>query len=178
MYWVLGYLLFVPVFLCGTNAILNRRPGTHPHRTPFTAGFYTNLVLLPAYAALHLAVFGMHVGDLICGILFALIYVNSLVFLNWDVFTITDVSMHIQLLMQIHRNRSLTENELVQRYNKHTILTNRIPRLLELGQLRLEDGKLFVTGGSVLFGSAVCVLLRRILGIPLRPEDAHPEAPK
>jgi hypothetical protein len=172
MCFVIVLLLLAPVFLCGVNAILNRRPNTHPHRTPFTAGLYTNLVFIPVYVVLHVRIFGSQFTDLICGVVFMLIYINGVVFLNWFIFTLTDVSMHIQLLMQIHRHGSITTADLVERYNKNTILTNRIPRLLELGQLRMTDGLLFVGGRSVLFGAAVCALLRRILGIPVRPEEA------
>lgn len=167
---VLGLLLAAPMFLCSLNAILNRLAGTHPHRTPFTAGLYTNAVFLPLYGVLHAKMFGISPYPMFCGLFFILIYLNCLVFLNWFIFTLTDVSMHIQLLIQVHRAGSINFEQLITAYNKRTILRNRIPRLLELGQLRMKDGKLFIDGGSVLFGAAVCVALRKILGIPLRPE--------
>lgn len=169
-------LLGVPVCLCVFHAWLNRRAGIHPHRTPFTAGFYTNLVFVPVYVCLHILEFGFDAWQFLCGLLLMLIYTNCLVFLNWFIFTLTDVSMHIQLLMQIHRNHALTPQLLVERYNKTAILTNRIPRLIELGQLRMENGRLFANGKSVWFGASVCLLLRKILGIPLRPEEAKHDA--
>jgi len=109
---------------------------------------------------------------MLCGLVLLTIYVNCIGFLNWFIFTLTDVSMHIQLMMQIHSQGSISTEQLVERYNKNTILKNRIPRLLELRQLRLEGGRLFLRGHSVLFGARVCRILRRVLGIPERPEDA------
>ena len=66
----------------------------------------------------------------------------------------------------------MARDELVGRYNKGVILGNRIPRLIELGQLQQADGRLFVAGNAVLLGSRVCTLLRWILGLPLSPADA------
>jgi hypothetical protein len=170
---VLVLLLAAPVILCSLNAMLNRLEGTHPHRTPFTAGLYTSAVFLPLYVPLHAKLFGVSAVPMLCGLAFIIIYLNCLVFLNWFLFTLTDVSMHIQLLLQVHRAGSITPEHLIARYNKDTIVHNRIPRLLELGQLRMQDGKLYVSGRSVMFGASVCVGLRRILGIPVRPELAE-----
>ncbi len=169
---VVVLLFCLPVVLCGFNALLNRLPRTRPHSTPFAAGKLLNLLCIPLYVTLHIKVFGPAPLPLLAGALFVLIYANCLVFLNWFVFTLTDVSMHIQLAMQISRTGSLPLHELTARYNKKAILQNRVPRLLELGQLQLVAGRLFATGGSVLFGAWVCQWLRRILSIPERPEDA------
>ena len=137
---VLGLLLVAPLFLCSLNAFLNRRLGAHPHRTPFTAGLYMNVVFLPVYSLVHVKMFGISAIPLLFGFVFVLVYLNCIVFLNWFLFTLTDVSMHIQLLLQLHRAGSITPEYLITRYNKETILRNRIPRLLALGQLRVKDG--------------------------------------
>ena len=83
--------------------------------------------------------------------------------------------MHIQLLMQLQRNNEISVETLAKQYNKNIILQNRVPRLLELGQLRLENGRLFISGGSVLFGAFICRRLRKILGIPEHPEQTDHE---
>ncbi len=176
MHFILILMLVSPIVLCVVLAGLNRRPGTHPHRNPFTAGFYANLILPPLYLLFHIRTFGSDAFQLVCGLALFLIYLNCCVFLNWFVFTLTDVSMHIQLLMQIERQGTLTPESLVTRYNKNAILGNRIPRLLELGQLREENGRLFLHGKSVLLGAAVARIARRILGIPLHPEHAEHDA--
>jgi hypothetical protein len=166
-------LLAIPIFVCVMNGWLNRKSGTRPHRTPFTAGRLTNIVFLPVYLLLHIATFGISPLPLAAGALFMLIYINCLVFLNWFIFTVTDVSMHIQLLMQIYRSGPTSQERLVERYNKNSILGNRVPRLIELGQLRVENDRLLISGKSVLFGAFLCRRMRHILGIPERPEQAH-----
>lgn len=172
MWTILLLFLALPLFLCAVNATLNRIPHTNPHKTPFTAGLITNVIFLPLYAFAHIGFFDRAIAPLFCGLLFALIYMNCMVFLNWFIFTLTDVSMHIQLLMQLSRLGSVKPDQLAECYNKNTILANRVPRLLELGQLRLENGRLFLNGGAVLFGASVCMVMRKILGIPERPEEA------
>jgi hypothetical protein len=85
--------------------------------------------------------------------------------------------MHIQLLMQIHQHGKISKVKLQELYNKDVILGNRIPRLLELGQLKLSNGKLQVAGRGVLLGAVLCATLRCLLGLPIRPELArHDEA--
>jgi hypothetical protein len=169
---VIALLIAAPLLLVVLHSALNRWSKIHPHRTPFTAGFYCNVLVLPAYLALHWTQLNRDPVDLICGLLFVAIYLNCCVFLNWFIFTLTDVSMHIQLMMQLHKRGTASIADLESAYNKDVIVGNRIPRLIELGQLRLENGRLFVTGGSVLLGAWVVALLRRLLGIPVRPELA------
>ena len=92
-------------------------------------------------------------------------------FLNWFVFTLTETSMHIHLLVEIGLHEPVSLRDLNQRYNKQNIIRARIPRLVELGQLRLENGRLTVVGSWVLQAAKACRLLRRILGIPVQPEQ-------
>lgn len=172
MPWILLLLFVAPMFLCGVNAMLNRWSRIHTHRTPFTSGLYTFVVFIPAFVVLQLLLGRASVPEVVAGLIFVTLYLGCLVFLNWFIFTLTDVSMHIQLMMQLHKRGSASITELQECYNKNVILGNRIPRLLELGQLRLENERLFLAGRSVLFGASVVALLRKILGIPVRPELA------
>jgi hypothetical protein len=172
MTYILILLFLSPVLPCIINAALNRREGAHPHRTPFTTGVYANMVLIPIYFILHVNVFGTRLPPVLFGLVFFIVYLNCAVFLNWFIFTLTDVSMHIQLMFQIESEGAITEDNLIGRYNKEVILGNRIPRLLELGQLRIENERLYINGQAVLIGASICCLIRRILGIPVRPEQA------
>jgi hypothetical protein len=110
-------------------------------------------------------------GEIASGILFMLGYAFCVNFLNWFVFTLTETSMHIHLLVEIGLHEPVSLRDLNQRYNKQNIIRARIPRLVELGQLRLENGRLTVVGSWVLQAAKACRLLRRILGIPVQPEQ-------
>lgn len=174
---VLTALVAAPVMVAAANAILNRLASSHPHTTPFQAGGIVAVVWGAAWMLVCSRVFGHDLVEMGWSFAFGVIYIACAVFLNWFVFTITDVSMHIQLLMQLFERGTTTVGELQQRYNKNVILGNRIPRLLELGQLRRVDGKLRVGGRGVLFGALCCTVLRRLFGLPIRPELAiHDES--
>lgn len=166
-------LLAAPASVAVANAILNRQAGRHPHSTPFQAGVIAAAVWGPVWMLVSTGLFGRDLGSTAWCFAYGAIYYACIVFLNWFIFTITDVSMHIQLLMQIYYQGKVTQAGLQELYNKSVILGNRIPRLLELGQLRVVDGKLHVRGRSVLFGAFVCAIIRRVLGLPVRPELAN-----
>ena len=127
MTWVILLMVLVPVTLCCLNAILNRIAGTNPHTTPFIAGLLVNLVYLPLYVVVHLTVFGAAPLPLVAGILFMLVFAGCNIFFNWMVFAVSDASMHIRIMMQIDELGSATPAQIVERYNKNTIIEYRIP---------------------------------------------------
>src|ERR1051325_1189059 len=172
-------LLLIPIAVWLINVALNLlvrachwRRG--PHTTPFLTAALVNGIALAVFLPLSFQQQGARAVEVASGLVYLLIYVNSVAFFNWFLFTVTDVSMHVHLLREIGRQAAIRPEVLAQRYNKATILSARIPRLLELGQLRLETGRLVLGGSSVLFGAWVCRCLRRVLDLPLRPQDAHP----
>ena len=177
---ILIILVAIPFAVVLMNAALNRAarrwsslPG--PHTTPFVTGALVNGTAVPLLTFAS-AQPGDGIADTLFGSLYALSYVNCVVFLNWFVFSVTDVSMHVHLLVEIHRHGTIRPEELHALYNKSAIIEARLPRLLELRQLRLEDGRLYVRGSAVLLGARLLVPLRRILGIPPRPQDAQDPA--
>ena len=114
--------------------------------------------------------------ELLAGIFFMSAYGFCVTFLNWFVFTVTDTSMHVHLLVEIGHEPEITFEELTHRYNKKSIIAARIPRLLQLGQLRLDHGRLYLTGSWVLASAVALRFLRRLLGLRPRPpqEDTAP----
>lgn len=168
-------LLVAPLGVCLFNSLLNRFSRLHVHRTPFIAGFFIFFLWTPMFLFACIRENGFSIDGLFFDFLYSSLFILLLTFLNWFAFALTDASMHIQLLMQIHRMPGITRENLLSKYNKDIILNNRIPRLLELGQLYLSDGRLFLSGRSVLLGATICVAIRYILGIPLHPENARHE---
>lgn len=172
---LLSSLLLAPLLLAVLNLLLNLVGKYHVHKTPFLAGTCASIVWIPLFLFLCVEKNGFSPVGFLFDAIYGFVYIFCLIFLNWFVFTLTDVSMHIQILMQIYRNPNITREDLCKKYNKSIILANRVPRLLELRQLELKDGKLFLAGRSVRLGATVCVILRYLLGLPLHPEDAHHE---
>jgi hypothetical protein len=103
-------------------------------------------------------------------VLYVSVYMFCVNFLNWFVYALTETSMHIHLVALLARYESLSQDELYSLYNKNTIIRVRIPRLLQWGQLKRKDERLVLSGSWVLVGAIGCRILRRILGIPTRPE--------
>ncbi len=145
-----------------------------PQVACFAAGFATLGALVVLFLALQLT--GSDPRELLAGILFMGAYGFCVNFLNWFVFTVTETSMHAHLLVEIGHEPEITPEELARRYNKHSIIAARIPRLLELSQLRLDHGRLYLTGSWVLASAVALRRLRRLLGLPPGPpqEDAAP----
>ena len=102
-------------------------------------------------------------------IIYVLIYMFCINFLNWFIYTLTETSMHIHLIALIAHYGSLSEERLRSLYNQNIIIRARVPRLLQLGQLTRRDGRLTLTGSWVLLGAVGCHILRWVLGIPTRP---------
>lgn len=155
-----------------TAKAIGRTPS--PQVACFAAGFANlgGLVVL----SLVLQPTGSAPRELVAGIVFMGAYGFCVNFLNWFVFTVTETSMHAHLLVEIGHEPEITFEELSRRYNKTSIIAARIPRLQQLGQLRLDHGRLYLTGSWILASAVALRLVRRLLGLPPRPpqEDAAP----
>jgi hypothetical protein len=101
--------------------------------------------------------------------LYAGLVINAAAFCIWVVFAMTDTSMHIHILTELYRVKDISKTELLARYCKDSIVEARVRRLLTLGQLQRQDGKLRAAGRTVLLGAEMCKLFRFMLGIPIRP---------
>jgi hypothetical protein len=137
------------------------------HRSSVTATRAVNVIVLVAL----LARAATHSFSAIClpEFIYAALMINAAAFCIWVVFAMTDTSMHIHTLTEFYRAKDLSKAELLARYNKDTIVQARIGRLLTLGQLRRQDGKLRIGGRTVLLGADMCKVFRFVLGIPVRP---------
>ena len=172
MPWVVLLMLVLPFLVCGFFAVLNRRPGADPHVTTFVAGLVASLVFIPCYVVIHWFYLDRSPPNFAAGLIFAVLFDLCVIFFNWFVFAVSDASMHIRILMTIDRLGAATASQIRQRYNKNAIIAYRLPRLIALGQLRVEEGRLMINSRSVLAFAAVLRSIRRILGIPVRPEFA------
>lgn len=166
-------MLLLPFFVCGLNAWLNRLPGADTHLTPFKAGAVALLSFVPASMLIQLTTFGASPDELLAGIIFTSLYGVCVVFFNWFVFALSEASMHIRILTVIHQSGSTTVKQLQQQFNKDTIIAYRVPKLISVGQLGIEDGRLVVKSHLVIRFAAVLRFIRRLLAIPARPELAE-----
>jgi len=109
---------------------------------------------------------------------YILLTTNASAFVIFALIATADTSMHIHLLTQVFRFEPITFSDLAQRYNKQKIITARLPRLLSLGQLACDHGRLRLTGSSVLARARLLAVCRWLLNIPIRPPPVTRPQPR
>lgn len=147
--------------------------------SPQAACFHSGLLVFAASVAAWLLLASraeaLSPAELLGGVAFFCAYCTCCTFLNWFVFAVSDTSMHVHLMVEIGREDGIALSELQRRYNKQTIIGARIPRLLELGQLKLRGDRLVLGGRWVLAGAEAARLMRILLSIPPQPvQEDHP----
>jgi hypothetical protein len=172
---LIGLLLLLPLSTFISTAIVIRfqkftSAQASPQKACFLAGLLNGSALLLSSLTIEIRRGSQDSLALFSLILYILVFVFCVNFLNWFVYTLTETSMHIHLVALIAHHKSLSQNELRSMYNKNTIVMARVPRLLQLGQLERKDGRLVLSGSWVMTGAFGCRVLRRILGIPVRPD--------
>lgn len=140
-----------------------------PQKACYQAGVLVSLASLALWLSLSFSQPSPSPLETAGGIAFLAVYCFCCTFLNWFIFTVTETSMHTHLLVEIGREDGIALSELQRRYNKTTIIAARVERLIEIGQLRLREGRLILGGRWVLVGAEGARLLRILLSIPPQP---------
>lgn len=172
MYWVVVLMLSFPFLVFALNAVFNRVKGAHPHVSPFQAGFIGLFLIISAYTVTYLSIESFQRYDFIAGLGLIAAYGACVTFINWFVFAVSDASMHMRILMVIDQLGSATPAQIQERFNKASIISYRIPRLIAVGQLGILNGRLVVKSRSVIIFAGLLRFIRRVLSIPERPEMA------
>jgi len=148
-------------------------------RAGYDAGAPQALVVLtelawnvPVVAAAWLLVFqDLHGLDLIAGLLFVLLVYNCCGFGYFCLLNVTETSLHVNILMQLRVQGGMTQDQLIARYSVKQMLAARIERMTSLGHLENRDGRYYLRKNTVLQIERVYDLWRRILALPLSPEE-------
>jgi hypothetical protein len=171
----LAWLLSLPLLAIWPVTALLIRTRRHsgrqisPQNSCFHAGAMVFIAAAASWLALSASGSDPKILELLGGVAYLGAYCICITFLNWLVFVVSDTSMHVHLLVEIGRVEGLPLAELNRRYNKQAIIQARIPRLLELGQLRLRANRLVLGGRWVLAGAEAARLMRILLSIPPHP---------
>jgi hypothetical protein len=170
------FLIAVPLCVFFATAVITRAARTtgilvSPQGACFLAGGLIGAVATAIILIWNSREHDVGLMELAAGLLYMFIFCFCVNFLNWFVFTLTETSMHVHLVVEVSQEEGIELHELQKRYNKQSIIQARIPRLIELGQLRIEGGRLYLGGSWVLRGAMMCRMLRILLNIPPRPEQ-------
>lgn len=146
------------------------------HGVSMLATKITNLLLL---LLLVLQLSGTLNGVYFSHYLYLWLCINVAAKVNWNLFALTDTSMHARVLTVIYEHGPISHDRLLELYNRAKILQARLPRLISLGQVHEKDGVLFLGGNFVIYGGMLLAFLRLLLGIPVRPKniDLNSEKP-
>lgn len=178
--WAASASAFFILFLLtsGINYLYHLR-GSKPfaHGVSMLATKLTNIILLSALLLLHLS--GVLQDVYFSHYLYLWICINVAAKVNWNLFALTDTSMHARVLTVIYEHGPISHHRLLELYNREKILQARLPRLIRLGQVQEKDGVLFLGGNFVIYGGMLLAFLRLLLGIPVRPKriDLNSEKP-
>lgn len=172
MYWIVVLMLSYPFMVFALNAVFNRVKGAHPHVSPFQAGIIGLFLMISVYTVTYLSIDSPQKYDFIAGLGLIAAYGACVTFINWFVFAVSDASMHMRILMVIDQLGSATPAQIQERFNKSSIISYRIPRLIAVGQLGILNGRLVVKSRSVIIFAGLLRFIRRVLSIPERPEMA------
>lgn len=168
---------FCVFFLTSCLNLAARLKGKEPftHGTSMLATKVANIAMLGGLASLSFS--GVIGGVEWMHYVYLFICINVAANVNWNLFAITDTSMHSKLLTTINTQGPISHADLLGLYNRERIFAVRLPRLIQLGQIKDEGGRLKISGGFVLFGARLLALFRRLLGIPVRPKLVDSTSP-
>ncbi len=85
-------------------------------------------------------------------------------FLFFNAVNVGEASIRVRILRELMAaDGAIAEAELLSRYNDRTILSNRLARLLENGQIRRQDGRYFLEPGKLLLIAKLIRVVKYLL---------------
>lgn len=83
-------------------------------------------------------------------------------------FAISEVSLHMHIILMIYFSKSLSMDAIKKQYSKDYMLTERLQRLIELGQIEERDNRFYLSGNLLLVGSRIFDVWKMLLGFPIK----------
>lgn len=114
--------------------------------------------------------------DTLGGLCYLAAVYGALAVLYLDVVNVAETSLHMHLLLEIAWTGRVEVKDLLDRYSASRMIASRLHRLASLGQLRVDDGRVYLGNRSTLRFNAVLDVWRRILGLPTDPDGSVPHA--
>lgn len=128
--------------------------GKPPQLTAVLSGIIGNIPIL--FISLMLV-------ERITGLIYSLIVYNSLAYVYFHIFNMSETARRIHLLVDLKRNGKLKKEDILKRYSPEDIVDIRLSRLLSLRQLRLEDNLYKIDRSFLLIAARIYSFWGRLL---------------
>jgi hypothetical protein len=176
MLWLPSLLLLLvatPPLMFAAHAVAFRvldRSGAKPsaHSSAFVA-------LLVTFALVAAVAWQLDVS--LCGFVYLAIVYAALAVLYVDVVNIAETSLHMHLLLELAWSGGVVLADLLDRYSAERMVAARLERLTSIGQVRVENGRCYISNRSALYLAATVDAWRVVLGLPTTPPQPATESP-
>lgn len=163
-------LFLAPAIILSIHAILARLSNASRQGTALKASLFgfAPIALLSWRFVFPLDSAGSSAGAVVCYIV--IVYL-CMAYCYFHLFNMSETARRIRILYEIHRSGSLTAQSMSDLYRSSNIVTLRLKRLVELKQLRLENGFYFIAGRTLYAASLIIVAWRSLLRLDKEPNQ-------
>jgi hypothetical protein len=106
--------------------------------------------------------------EVISCLIFTLFTLVGFAYMYFATFAISEVSLHMHIMLMILISKELSIEEIKQSYNKTYMLEERLTRLIEIGQICKRDNLYYVNSKLLLYGSRIFDFWKKLLGLPIK----------
>ncbi len=97
-------------------------------------------------------------------LIYGFIVYNSLGYSYFHFFNMSETARRVRILIEVRLRKSVSFEDITENYNCDLMISNRLKRLVGLGQIKLHNNKYFVCGRLLLAGAVLMYSARKILG--------------
>lgn len=104
-------------------------------------------------------------------LIYGCIVYNSLGYSYFHFFNMSETARRIRILIEIKLKKAVSFEDITENYNCDLMISNRLKRLVELGQIKLRDNKYILCGGLLLAGAVLIFSMRKLLGFGINEKE-------
>ncbi|MBI4680173.1 MAG: hypothetical protein HY753_02900 [Nitrospirae bacterium] len=128
-------------------------------------GYFPVLLLLWHNVFLHFST----PNDVLMAVVYSFIVYAGFAYTYFHFFNMSETARRIRILYEIYKAAALSTHQILELYNTSAIITLRLKRLTETGQLSYIDGCYSIRGKTLYCAAAIVAFWRRMLGLEYKP---------
>lgn len=163
-------LILSPLLTFIIHILMIRLAGRKPYQ--FTAMVSVLLGNIPILFICFINIFRIKMSILECVTIFAycLLVYNTLAYVYFHIFNMSETARRIHILIELKKAGILKRHDIIKKYTVEDVIDNRVDRLLELKQLKIEDNKYKINAYFLLTAAEIYDIWRKILGYGIEKE--------